>query len=141
MIPISKALKIKQTLNNIKLPAEQWLWLSRQMVCFRYQRSTAQIQSSANFMSPIYCQLNRRDENKNEYENTFLKLKMFLPFQDCKCEDCQKKKEQGESPGLVVMGGGSCSEGREFESRRRILDGIKKKNKHYNNFLQNVSIN
>ena len=29
----------------------------------------------------------------------------------------------GGSPGLVVMGGDSCSEGRGFESRRRILDG------------------
>ena len=27
------------------------------------------------------------------------------------------------SPGLVVMGGVSCSEGRGFESRRRNLDG------------------
>ena len=30
---------------------------------------------------------------------------------------------QGGSPGLVVMGGGSRSKGRGFESRRRILDG------------------
>ena len=29
----------------------------------------------------------------------------------------------GGSPGLVVMGGGSRSKGRGFESRRRILDG------------------
>ena len=29
----------------------------------------------------------------------------------------------GGSPGLVVMRGDSCSEGREFESRHRILDG------------------
>ena len=29
----------------------------------------------------------------------------------------------GGSPGLVVMGGGSCSKGCEFESRLRILDG------------------
>ena len=29
----------------------------------------------------------------------------------------------GGSPGLVVMGGDSCSKGRGFESRRRILDG------------------
>ena len=27
------------------------------------------------------------------------------------------------SPGLVIMGGGSCSEGHGFESRRRVLDG------------------
>ena len=27
------------------------------------------------------------------------------------------------SPGLVVMGGDSCSKGHEFESRHRILDG------------------
>ena len=30
---------------------------------------------------------------------------------------------QGGSPGLVVMGGDSCSKGRQFESRHRILDG------------------
>ena len=30
---------------------------------------------------------------------------------------------EGGSPGLVVMGGDSCSKGREFESRHRILDG------------------
>ena len=30
---------------------------------------------------------------------------------------------QGGSPGLVVMGGDSCSEGRGFESQHRILDG------------------
>ena len=30
---------------------------------------------------------------------------------------------QGGSPGLVVMGGGSRSKGRGFESRRCILDG------------------
>ena len=29
----------------------------------------------------------------------------------------------GGSPGLVVMGGDSCSKGREFESLRHILDG------------------
>ena len=29
----------------------------------------------------------------------------------------------GGSPGLVVMGGDSCSEGHEFESQHRILDG------------------
>ena len=30
---------------------------------------------------------------------------------------------KGGSPGLVVMGGDSCSEGHGFESQRRILDG------------------
>ena len=30
----------------------------------------------------------------------------------------------GGSPGLVVMGDDSCSRGCEFESRRRILDGL-----------------
>ena len=29
----------------------------------------------------------------------------------------------GGSPGLVVMGGDSCSKGREFEPQHRILDG------------------
>ena len=29
----------------------------------------------------------------------------------------------GGSPGLVVMGGDSCSEGRGFESQHHILDG------------------
>ena len=29
----------------------------------------------------------------------------------------------GESPGLVVMGGDSYSEGRGFESQHRVLDG------------------
>ena len=29
----------------------------------------------------------------------------------------------GGSPGLVIMGGDSCSEGGEFESQHRILDG------------------
>ena len=29
----------------------------------------------------------------------------------------------GGSPGLVFMGGDSCSKGHEFESRHRILDG------------------
>ena len=29
----------------------------------------------------------------------------------------------GGRPGLVVMGGNSCSRGREFESWHRILDG------------------
>ena len=29
---------------------------------------------------------------------------------------------QGGSPGLVVMGGDSCSKGRVFESRHHILD-------------------
>ena len=30
---------------------------------------------------------------------------------------------QGGSPGLVVMGGDSCSKGRDFKSRHCILDG------------------
>ena len=34
-----------------------------------------------------------------------------------------KSSSNGGSPGLVVMGGDSCSKGRGFESRRRILDG------------------
>ena len=29
----------------------------------------------------------------------------------------------GRSPGLVVMGGDSCSKGHGFESRHQILDG------------------
>ena len=33
------------------------------------------------------------------------------------------KKDWGGSPGLVVMGGDSRSEGRGFKSQRRILDG------------------
>ena len=32
-------------------------------------------------------------------------------------------KTRGGSPGLVVMGRGSCCEGRGFESRHSILDG------------------
>ena len=39
---------------------------------------------------------------------------------------CQMK---GGSPGLVVMGGDSCSKGCEFESQHRILDG------HFSNFF------
>ena len=35
----------------------------------------------------------------------------------------QPYKSRGESPGLVVMGGDSCSKGHEFESRHCILDG------------------
>ena len=34
-----------------------------------------------------------------------------------------KSEDVDGSPGLVVMGGGSRSKGRGFESRRRILDG------------------
>ena len=40
----------------------------------------------------------------------------------------------GGSPGLVVMGGDSCSKGCEFESRDRILDG------HYFTYLFVVKI-
>ena len=37
---------------------------------------------------------------------------------------CQAKNEtKGGSPGLVVKGGDSYSEGREFESKYQILDG------------------
>ena len=32
-------------------------------------------------------------------------------------------KNVGREPGQVVIGGDSCSEGREFESQHRILDG------------------
>ena len=35
----------------------------------------------------------------------------------------KKAHSLGGSPGLVVMGGDSCSEGRGFESQRRKLDG------------------
>ena len=34
-----------------------------------------------------------------------------------------RAREYGGSPGLVVMGGDSCSKGRGFESRYCILDG------------------
>ena len=34
-----------------------------------------------------------------------------------------KINSEGGSPGLVVMGGDSCSEGRGFQSQRNILDG------------------
>ena len=34
-----------------------------------------------------------------------------------------KKLKRGGNPGLVVMGGDSCSEGRGFESQHLILDG------------------
>ena len=35
----------------------------------------------------------------------------------------KKRSEEGGRPGLVVMGGDSCSKGSEFESRHRILNG------------------
>ena len=38
------------------------------------------------------------------------------------CNKCLKVN-LGGSPGLVVMGGDSCSGGRGFESQHRILDG------------------
>ena len=38
-------------------------------------------------------------------------------------EATQQDPIQGGSPGLVVMGGDSCSKGHEFESWHRILDG------------------
>ena len=34
-----------------------------------------------------------------------------------------KKPTKGRSPGLVVMGGDSCSKGRGFKFQHRILDG------------------
>ena len=34
-----------------------------------------------------------------------------------------EKTKQGRSPGLVDMGGDSCSKGRGFKSQHRILDG------------------
>ena len=36
---------------------------------------------------------------------------------------CQELLFMGESPGLVVMGGDSCSKGLGFESQNHILDG------------------
>ena len=35
----------------------------------------------------------------------------------------EERKRKGGSPGLVVMGGVSCSEGRGFKSRHCLLDG------------------
>ena len=35
----------------------------------------------------------------------------------------RKNSKVGGSPGLMVMGGDSCSKGRGFESRHHILDG------------------
>ena len=37
--------------------------------------------------------------------------------------ELNKQTELGGSPGLLVMGGGSCSKGRGFESGHRIPDG------------------
>ena len=37
--------------------------------------------------------------------------------------DVKKRKGKQWSPGLVVMGGDSCSKGHEFKSQYRILDG------------------
>ena len=36
----------------------------------------------------------------------------------------QRKIVRGGSPGLVVMGGDSCSRGHGFESQHHILDGL-----------------
>ena len=43
-------------------------------------------------------------------------LEMYLPFK-------QKMTGLGGSPGLVVMGGDSCSKVPEFKSQQWILDG------------------
>ena len=62
--------------------------------------------------------------------------KMVHPF-SCKCSfrnvrsstfsiklsSNQTTGAAGGSPGLVVMGGDSCSKGRGFESQHRLLDG------------------
>ena len=41
----------------------------------------------------------------------------------CKTYVIKKWPVWGGSPGLMVMGGDSCSKGRGFESRHHILDG------------------
>ena len=53
----------------------------------------------------------------NGKSNLYLQLLFELWQQVCKV---------GGSPGLVVMGGDSRSEGRGFESQRHILDGLEK---------------
>ena len=75
------------------------------------------------------------DPLKGLIQNSFMTLTICKPVlrQNCSMV-CQIKRvadklsrlrmfNQGWSPGLVVMGGDSCSKGRGFESRRRILDG------------------
>ena len=74
------------------------------------------------------------------YKWNKVRLKLqFISGVVCRLERCNKVKSKcviehknglklswvggSPSPGLVVMGGDSCSKGRGFESRRRILDG------------------
>ena len=53
-------------------------------------------------------------------QNSLLGIGVFSDLPQCGA----KESIVGGSSGLVVMGGGdSCSEGREFESRHHILDG------------------
>ena len=41
---------------------------------------------------------------------------------DFKILESMNETNMGESPGVVVMGGDSCSKGRDFESQHRKLD-------------------
>ena len=49
-----------------KYDKEQWLWLIRQSGRFQFQRSAVRIQSLANILLNIYCQLYSKDENKEK---------------------------------------------------------------------------
>ena len=50
--------------------------------------------------------------------------KLYFPFNKALVTiRLLKSPVKGGSPGLVVMGGDSYSNGREFESRHRVLDG------------------
>ena len=69
------------------------------------------------------CVLNRADHDSGSLELAS-RLKSSSLLEGKKNQiDQQKFYTQGSSPGLVVMGGGSCYKGPEFKSRNQILDG------------------
>ena len=49
--------------------------------------------------------------------------RVFVVKLKCFAGPKKTKRSRGGSPGLVVMGGDSCSNGCEFESWHHILDG------------------
>ena len=88
------------------------LWLPLHLNCCSqmtfYKKRFATVTISATFILPCLW-----------FEAT--ELKIILIVQDCAFGSNGPDKNWLRSPGLVVMGGDSCSKGHEFESWHRIL--------------------
>ena len=107
-----------------------WLWWGKMAIALVARHFISLQAVNMNILIQIYLQTNFHSTDfsadwRLPWNTNYIRLGFFYLVNNFVF---------GGSPGLVVMGGDTCSEGRWFESQLCILDG------HFSHLLQNCNV-